>query len=230
MELVRWPSEVPTTFAVRTFTRGIDLVLDVGANDGGFAKLLRKEGFSRQILSFEPVPESFSRLSQNMARDSLWSGEMLALGARDENRQINVASNDGASSSLLKFLRSHTDAAPEIHFVDSKDVSVVTLDGLGIFADIGDKSLALKLDVQGFEKEVLIGAERTLDAVHSVWIELSIAPLYAGSWDYREAIDYLGKRGFELAQVVPGFHDQKGQLLQFDGVFLNTRHRKGSAR
>jgi FkbM family methyltransferase len=44
--------------------RGINLVLDVGANVGQFGLSLRNRGYAGQIMSFEPVSDAFNELKK----------------------------------------------------------------------------------------------------------------------------------------------------------------------
>ena len=77
------------------------------------------------------------------------------------------------------------------------------------------------MDVQGFEKQALLGAAETLPQVHVIESELSLAPLYEGQPLYREMIGYFENLGFDLMSLERGFFDYRtGQLLQMDGVFV----------
>ena len=85
--------------------------------------------------------------------------------------------------------------------------------------------VALKIDTQGFERQVLEGTGRLLQAnVVSVQLELSLVPLYEGSWLWDEAAAWLAMRDFRLMGLTPGFSDPAtGRLLQFDGVFTRRQ-------
>ena len=81
----------------------------------------------------------------------------------------------------------------------------------------------LKLDVQGFEMQVLMGAERSLERVRGLQAELPLTSLYEGDRPWREVVDHLARHGFAIAGVEPGFEDpDSGRMLQFDGVFLRS--------
>ena len=70
---------------------------------------------------------------------------------------------------------------------------------------------------------MLGGAERALGELAGVQAELALAHLYEGDSPWREVIEHLAARGFELAGVEPGFTDlQTGRMLQFDGLFLRS--------
>ena len=79
----------------------------------------------------------------------------------------------------------------------------------------------LKIDVQGFEKEVLEGAKNVLEHIKGVQLEMSIEELYMGETLFGEMYDFITKKGFKLHSVENGFYNEKtGKLLQLDGIFF----------
>ena len=78
----------------------IDVVIDVGANDGQFALLLRSEGFKGTIYSFEPVNSTYEHLRRIAQHDANWKVFNTALGERVGDATINVT----ASSDLCSLL------------------------------------------------------------------------------------------------------------------------------
>jgi FkbM family methyltransferase len=201
-------------------SRGITLVLDVGASEGMYAKQLRRLGFDSKIVSFEPLSAAFAALEGAAAGDPLWECRRLALGSFDDTAEINVAGNS-TSSSLLGMEDRQIQSAPQAKYVGTEKVEVSRLDS--IWAElVGDEDrIYLKLDVQGFELEVLKGAEGCLSFVDCVQAELSFVPLYEGAPTFLEMIDELGSRGFRLAGLEEGHDDQStGEMLQADGIFV----------
>ena len=98
--------------ACRSFAT--DVILDVGANTGQFAKNLRASGYHGHIISFEPLSSAHAILASAATSDSLWDvAERCAVGASDSWTTINIAGNS-YSSSLLPMLDLHREAAPEI--------------------------------------------------------------------------------------------------------------------
>ena len=73
---------------------------------------------------------------------------------------------------------------------------------------------------QGFEWQVLTGAEQTLPSIHGVLCELSLVVLYEGQHLWREMIDRLEAAGFTLWGLQPGFMDRRGRNLQSDAIFF----------
>jgi FkbM family methyltransferase len=200
----------------------VDVVVDVGANSGQFASGLRAAGFKGRIVSFEPLSEAFSLLQRKSAKDPLWECRHCALGDVDGTISINVAGNEGASSSVLPMLKSHQDAYPPANYVGTEQVPIHRLDSVASeFLRPADVAL-LKIDVQGFEKQVLAGGKSTVnDRCVGMQLELSFVPLYEGGMLMREALDLASSLGFTLTGVLPGFSDPRnGRMLQADGVFF----------
>lgn len=200
----------------------IGLVLDVGANTGQYAKILRKAGYRGDIVSFEPLSGAFSRLQRSAARDRRWQAVRLALGDRDGETTIHI-SGDSQASSLRKMLPLHEDIAPYFSSVGQEQVTLRRLDAVwGEYAS-GKVKVFLKIDTQGFEKQVLSGASRSLRKIQGVQLELSIAPLYQGSQLLPEMLRFMSRQGFTLMSLEYGFcHPETGQMLQVDGIFFRS--------
>lgn len=215
-------AEPPGRLAAQLARHGVDLVIDVGANDGGFVRALRAAGWSGPVLSFEPVAEAHARLTRAAAADAHWQvAPRLALGEADGEHTLHVAGNAAASSSLLPMLPAHLAAEPRSATVAQELVRVARLDSLELPALAAAQRPFLKIDTQGYEAPVLRGATATLARCVGVQLELSLLPLYAGQALWRELCDELARRGFEVWDLAEGFRDPaSGRLLQFDAVFF----------
>jgi len=198
----------------------VDVVLDVGANEGLFAKRLRESGHAGRIISFEPLSTPFTKLREACAADPGWECVRVAVGANRGTAHINVSAN-WASSSLLELEERTVAVQPRVRYVGTEECEVATLDDFrGALFDATDR-IYLKLDVQGYELEALRGAEATLGQVEVLDVELSLVPLYTGGPLKDEVTDYLARRGFELLAAEPSFLDSRnGEVLQVDGLFL----------
>lgn len=201
---------------------GIDLVIDVGANRGQFGLEVRRAGYGGRMVSIEPLAEPFLELSRSAARDTGWTAIQSAVGPRAGSATIHVAANDGASSSFLPMLDLHARSAPEARFIADERVEMATLDGLVQPRWGSPSAVFTKIDVQGYEMEVLAGGEATLARSTLVQLEMSLLPLYDTAPSYREIVDYLTQHGFCLVGIEPGFASQTGAQLQADGLFATN--------
>jgi len=203
-----------------------DVLLDVGANLGQFAEEVRSVGFRRRIISFEALPDVHAQLARRAIGDAHWTvAPCMALGSERSVVEMNVAGNV-ASSSLLPMHRTHVEAAPESAYVRTQTVQVTRLDEIcaGLLPAAG--SVYLKIDTQGYEREVLLGATGIMDRVVVLQLELSLVPLYENGPLFTEMLHFADSLGFELFNVIPAFKDRRsGRLLQVDGFFV----RKGGA-
>lgn len=206
--------------------RQVDTVLDVGANSGQYALDLRMAAYKGRIISFEPLSQPFLILERNASKDPLWDCRQCALGDCDGTIRINVAGNSGASSSVLPMLKSHRDAFPPANYIGTEDVPICQLDSLATRLMDPNAVAFLKIDVQGFEKQVIKGGQSILNnRVVGLQLELSFLPLYEGGMLIREALDLAYSFGFTLTELVPGFRDPRdGRLLQADGIFLREHN------
>jgi FkbM family methyltransferase len=204
--------------------RGVDVVLDVGANSGQYASSLREAGFERRIASYEPLPGPFSLLVRRAADDTLWDCRQVALGDYEGKVSMNVSGGMGGSSSILPMLESHRAALPRENYVGTEEVAISRLDS--VVADIlrPNDMAFLKVDVQGFEKQVIAGGESTVrDRCVGLQLELSFVPLYEGGMLIQEALDLVHSLGFTLTGFLPFFFDtDTGRPLQADGVFFRA--------
>ena len=200
----------------------IDLVFDVGANIGQYAKLLRELGYSGRIVSFEPLSSAYSQLKAVSKKEPLWEiAPQTAIGNQEGEITINIAGNS-QSSSALPMLDAHLESAPESAYSGSETVKLSRLDTLAKdYIKSETKSIFLKIDVQGLEKQVIEGATAILPLVKGIKLELSLVPLYEGQVLFKEMIDIVEKLGYELYGIEPGFTAEKtGRMLQMDGIFF----------
>lgn len=199
----------------------IDLLIDIGANTGQSAIQARHEGYTKQILSFEPLFDAHELLCKNSEKDEKWSVfKRCAIGSQPSISSINVAGNSG-SSSMLDMLPRHVNAAPESQYSSTQEIEVITLDSIFSEVSKGHKNIFLKIDTQGYEHEVLAGSFNSLHKIKAVQLELSTTPLYSAQYLYDYFFDFFKMNNYLLWGLTPGFSDPKtGELLQFDALFV----------
>ena len=179
--------------------RRIDQVIDVGANEGQFAAMLRRGGYDGGILSLEPVAEVFERLRARAAGDPRWRVLRCGAGAQAGRAEIGVA-----ASSVFSSINPTTAAAAAFEAkslaVRHESIELVTLDGL--CADMTG-NIFVKIDTQGYEAQVIAGARALLGRALGVQLELPCIHLYEGTWSIAEAIAQMQALGFALCQAEP---------------------------
>ena len=197
----------------------IDLVIDVGANDGRYCRELRRSGYVGRLLSFEPANAAFASLKHVADLDPNWTVVQSAVGAESGEVVLNLA-EDPIFSSVVQAPTAHAmAAAPNSRFVDAELVPVDALDCL--MRQHEGSSTALKVDVQGFERQVLAGAEETVRAAALVEIEMSPSAIYGDDQMLMpEMLEFFMSRGLTLVLVENLWpNHQTGAAFQFNGLF-----------
>lgn len=207
-------------------SRSVNLVLDVGANEGQFAQELRSRGYSGRIVSFEPVAEVFERLEKNSAADEKWSCRNMALGETIGTIEINVSKNT-AMSSIVSQTEVGRNSIYEADVVRVDKVQITTLDSL--FSEFSEDRVFLKVDTQGFEQSVLGGGKNSLHRVLGVQLELPLVHLYEGTWQFDEALRFMREAGFTLSQMRPitYYSQDPASLLEVDCIFRRADYIDG---
>lgn len=203
-------------------TYHISIVFDIGANMGQFGLELLQNNFNGKIISFEPTREAHFKLEKLSKKYPNWLVyERVAIGAKNSIVKINVAGNFAESSSILDMGMTHKESAPYSKYVSKEVVKLITLDS--VFEDYAknNEEVLLKIDVQGYEEQVLLGALDSIKKIRIVKLECSLVSLYEGDKTYEFYFDWLKKLGFVLFDLEAGHtHPTTGRLLQFDAVFV----------
>lgn len=192
----------------------INVVIDVGANEGQFATKLRRLGFAGRIVSFEPDPRSYARLVACHGGDAAWRGYPVALGNADTEAEFNIAVESLLSSFLTPVHSSNVSEGVRI--------PVRRLDGLlsELLEGIAAPRVFLKTDTQGFDLDVLRGSSGCLDRIIGIVAELSVIPIYERSPPFEEAIRTYREAGFDLVDLSLVNRTIDGRVLEFDGLFI----------
>jgi len=143
------------------FLRPNDLFIDVGANIGAYSILASGE-IGANTIAFEPVPSTFENLKKNININSL-------------NEKIQVF-NIGLGSELgqLRFTKSF-DTVNHVTYNNDNESVNVEISTLDIILSTLSAPTLVKIDVEGFESEVLKGAEIILnnENLKAIIIELN---------------------------------------------------------
>lgn len=193
----------------------VDIVLDIGANDGRYVTELRESGWKGKIVSFEPQPAVYKRLENRMKNDAAWSGHQLGLGSTDSTLQMNAYGLDVLSSFLKK--KEDDQSLKQI------DVPVKRPDSM--FDDImgGSKKPFVKIDTQGYEMEIIRGFGSRIEDVIGWQIELSVQPIYESQPTMEEVITCMRSNNFSLWRIIPGLRQPSTlQAMEYDGIFFRN--------
>lgn len=202
--------------------RDVDLVLDVGANTGQFAEKVFGGGYAGRIVSFEPLSRPHGILREKCARHPRWDVVKLCIGDAPGETELKISHNEIASSAL-EVTSSVLEYQPEFEYIGKEVVEVQTLDQAARHWLAAASRPFLKIDVQGFEEQVLAGGERTLEQCVGLVIELSFVELYRGQMLFSEMMRMLEQKGFTVHRMFPAWVDTRdGRWLQADTIFFRS--------
>lgn len=133
------------------------LCIDIGANVGEFSRNLL-EATSTKVIAFEPLPKVYEDLKNQL---SYWSDriifENLGVGEKKETLSINYNDKSTAHASFSEEVKG-------VSYLDNKDTLELPITSLDLYLD--DKEIneinLIKIDTEGFESEVLNGANKTI--------------------------------------------------------------------
>jgi FkbM family methyltransferase len=204
----------------------VELVLDIGANAGQYATMIRERaGYRGRIVSCEPNPQLSDRLRRDSAGDAGWIIEPCAVGSEAGTATLKLTQNDQFSSLAAPTMEGHDKLKAFATVVGSVEVPCTTVDALIATHGKGARqgSIFVKIDTQGWEEHVVAGMRGSFELVACLQMELSFKRLYAGSWLYQEAIGRLSELDFELAALFPNNAGHFPFLVEMDAIFRNTR-------
>lgn len=201
----------------------IDLILDVGANIGQFSRGIRENGYKGKIISYEPLSAAYDSLLENSKNDSLWTiYDKCAIGSYKGFVDINISANS-VSSSILSIMKLHVESAPTSAYIATERVRIETLDSVALEAAQEFKNIFIKIDTQGFEWEVLDGAQKIMRLARAIQLEVSLEPLYEGTKLWKDIVARLENEGFSVFALYPAFcSPETGRILQCDILFVKN--------
>lgn len=199
-----------------------DLILDAGANTGQFAEWIETFGYKGLIYSFEPMEKEYQILLKNSKKNPNHKvAPKCALGAENGITSINISENS-VSSSLLQASDYVLSQTKGIEYIKTEEISIRRLDSFADDEPIKSaKNIFLKIDVQGFEDKVIIGAEGLMNKINGILVEVSLPVIYEGQPMLKNILQLTEKYQFEPYYFIPHTTtDAKHRMLQVDIVFV----------
>ncbi|MCG8331322.1 MAG: FkbM family methyltransferase [Chitinophagales bacterium] len=202
---------------------GITHVIDIGANTGQFAESLYDFGYKGKVISFEPVNNAYQELLKRSKTYPNWQvAERCAIGSEDGEIEINV-SDDTVFSSILEIKDTYVSHNQKSQIVRKEKTPVHRIDSiLDQYIPEKDAVIMLKIDTQGYEKEVLDGAVETLKRSKGLKIEIPLYAIYADTrFEFYDIMEFAKTNGFHPYSFhVEGIDLNTGRVNTIDGVFF----------
>ncbi|MEM8523584.1 MAG: FkbM family methyltransferase [Bacteroidota bacterium] len=181
-------------------SNNIDIVFDIGANEGQTIKHFRKLLPSSFIYAFEPSKSAFERLQANVTSDQNCYLFPIALGEHDGSSKLYENSSD-VTNSLLPVSNKITDYTPAQMCtpIGDSEVQVSRIDSFCKENKIKKIDL-LKIDAQGYENFILQGAGELLHPqfIKGILIEVLFVELYQNQSWFDEILKTLRLRNYKL--------------------------------
>lgn len=199
---------------------GIRTVLDIGANTGQFARLMHAILPATRIYSFEPLPECFAELAKCEAEIPMFKAFNVGLGS--EAAELTFYKSALAVSSSFRPMTSlHRTQFPLSAGPEHKlRIPIRALDSFADELHLQEQIL-VKIDVQGFEDQVIAGGKAVLERASMIILEVSFAPLYENSPSFNSLYTMLRELGFEFRGMLDSLIGPvDGSILSADALFI----------
>lgn len=168
---------------------------------------------SNYIL-IEPLPEFHDDIEKLLSSQITGCLIKSAAGAREAVMEINIKNQASTSSFYVGDIK---------NVAQKQVVNVIPLDSLRKH-EVGDDIL-VKIDVEGFELEVLRGASEVMSCARFVVLECTIMPTLRGSVSMKDIVGFMGDHQFEIFDIYnQRIESSSGRLLQVDICFINTKN------
>jgi len=191
-------------------------ILDIGCFEGNTALFFLKELKDVNVIGIEASSQSYKQAVTATEKYDAIKIENYALSDFCGKTEFYVTDNKVSSS-----LKPVTGTDTRFSTVQVEQVNTITLDEYFLSHTESElKILAMKLDVQGHELNVLKGAEKTMKRTLFVLTELSNHETYKGGARYYEVDQLLREYGFVLQNIFSGYNYEK-HLYEYDAIYVN---------
>jgi FkbM family methyltransferase len=175
--------------------------IDIGAFDGGWSRLARATFPEAAIVMLDGNPQNREQLQQAASEFANARSEIAALGSED--REAVTFYQLGTGSSIL----------PELTGLAMNPVTVPMRRLDDVIPCVGQGPVLIKVDVQGYELEVLRGGPRVFGSAEAVVLEVSLLPYNLGAPLFADVVEFMATHGFVV-------FDFCGQHRRGDGAAL----------
>ena len=199
-------------FIVKTLKKG-DTFIDIGANNGYFSLMASiLVGSTGKVYAFEPTPDSFKRLQTNVHVNKFKNIKLFecALGDKDGKIKLNVSKKEDGQNSIISIVDKKGSIAVQIKKLD----------------DIlkGNRVNLIKIDVEGYEKEVFRGAIKTIKNNRNIKIVFENNPelMILRGLNPSYLLNFFKGLDFEVSRILPDGGIEKATVKETDILNLEN--------
>ena len=206
----------------------IDFILDIGAHKGQFINKVRQAGFTGKIISFEPQKDIHKELGKIIKNDTeCILHPRCAIGEKNKLETLNIFSETQCSS-ILNPNKELFNLDNTIKKIRTEECEVFSLDYIiDNYYNITENTY-LKIDTQGYDKNVLDGFKKNIKKIKFIQIEAGLYKLYENEEYYEYFINLFKSIDYELWDIKPFAFNKLGGLVQFDLIFRNKRFKNNN--
>jgi FkbM family methyltransferase len=195
--------EPETTLCLREQLRSVDVFVDVGANIGFYTCLARLA--DKQVIAVEPLPKNLEYLYANILANDWTDIEVFPVGLSE---RPGLATLYGGSSTGASLIGGWAGTSRLFR----RTISVSTLDIL-LGVQWAGKKMLIKIDVEGAEYRVLLGASQVMDMQPKpTWlVEICLGEFHPAEKnpDFQNTFNLFWQHGYEARTA-----DQNNKLIQ----------------
>lgn len=193
-----------------------ETIIDIGSNKGQFILLIEKIFPNKTIYSFEPIEEMINKQRKFFRYKKNITFYNVALGSSIKLKEFLIT-NRMDSSSFLRIMEG-TNKNQNYKVVEKRNIKIETLDNLLLKEKICHPIL-VKMDVQGYELEVLKGASDLLKKIDYLLVEVSENEMYQNQPTEKIMIEYLKNLNFKLLNSNKWLRIKNTNFNQRDIIF-----------
>jgi len=216
-------SGIYATIELKELIKGIktpETIIDIGSNKGQFILLIEKIYPNKNIYSFEPIKEMIDKQKKFFSYKNNIIFHNIALGSSTTLKEFLITTRMD-SSSFLKIV-SDKNKSKNYDIVENRNIQINTLDNLLINEKISHPVL-IKIDVQGYELEVLRGANNLLKKTDYLLLEVSKNEMYQNQPIEKVIVEYLKNLNFDILKSNNWSKIQNTNFYQRDIIFYKKQ-------
>ena len=198
----------------------VNTLIDCGSNKGQFAILLYELLKIKYYLSFDPIiiPNEINKFFKKNKVN--YHHENIALSSENGISEFHITERED-SSSLKRTIEDSSLYCPDVFHKKTIKVQVKRLDDFINKINLFEPPIALKIDVQGSEYELLMGAKDVLKIVDYLFIEISFESLYEETISNNKIFKLLNESGFKKVSAYNPLY-RREKLLSKDFLFIKS--------
>lgn len=191
------PEQTVKEIFLENITSG-DVVIDVGANIGDYALIASKKvGDSGKVLAFEPLSETFSTLTRNLQLNEFTHCIPFQKAVGEKSGIMNLYKSN--KSGTMGYLDSSLN---EQNLIKKNETEVVTIDDV-LYSNHIENVNMMKIDVEGFEHEVLLGCSQSFkeNKIKKILCEVHFKYLESKGKSEKTIYDLLREHNFNITPI-----------------------------